>query len=224
MSITYNKQGKIVLEPTAGNILGITEIVLLYFENTMADLEDEFPQLDQKELRRLASDSVESKIERVSKAVEESCRKAMMTLPEDALRRDLVGRILFHRLEEQLSDNMKNELGFSRSYIAPVLKTVRGIIGETQYNNLNEHSIRPSLEYCVVHELDKSEISWETFYSLNLVSLLLVRIKNIIKIWLSKDPERMSQFIEIVNDHNINKSHPFGPNDFQMLMKAWGVQ
>lgn len=223
MSITYNPQGKITLEPTKGNVLGITEIVLQHFERTLKHLEKSNASLSPEALRQLARDTLEQNIEEVTERVLESCRNAMMSRPEDALRRDLVGRILFHRLEDKLTNDMENANGFPRAFTSPVLKTVRAIIGDTHYNNLNEHSARPSLEYCVVHELGESRISWEDFYSQNLVSILLVRIKNLVNRWMHAEPGRKRLFMETVNAHLEKSEWSFGDKDFQMLMETWGV-
>lgn len=223
MSITYNAQGKITLEPTNGNILGITEIVLQRFERTVTRLEAAHPHLDGPAIRRMARDLLEQNIETVTAAVRDSCRKAMMTRPEDALRKDLVGRILFHRMEDMLTDDMHSEKGFARAFTEPVLMTVRDIIGDTHYDNLNEHSARPSLEYCVVHELGASKISWEDFYNQNLVGILLVRIKNLVKRWLAADPGHKRRFIDSVNQHMAHGGPHFDERNFQTLMRVWGV-
>lgn len=224
MSISLNPQGKITLEPTNGNVLGITEIVLQHFEKTIHEMEERHPSASGEELRALARDELEKNIHRVTEVIADSCRKAMMSRPEDALRKDLIGRILIHRLEDSLSNDLTCDKSFPRQFIPAILRTVRAIIGETHYNNLNEHSVRPSLEYCVVHELGQSKISWDDFYNQNLVSILLIRIKNIIKRWLLDEDGRLDLFMETINAH-LEEEHAgyFTYEHCRLLLESWGL-
>lgn len=224
MSISYNQNGKIVFEPTDGNVLGLTEIVLRHFEKTIRMLEKDHPGLSHAEYRRRAREAIETDIQPLTKVVLESCRKAMEYRPDSLLRQDLVGRILFHRLEAYITQREGEEQKFPRSFIKPVLRTMRTIIGEANYETLNELSARPSLEYCVVHELRGSSISWEEFYQQNLVNILMIRIKNILKRWLEEEPERQALFLETVNTHiKSGGTRSFTEQDFKLLMGSWGV-
>lgn len=225
MSIQLNQQGKITLEPTNGNVLGITEIVLQHFEKTLLELQERHPELLPDALRAMARDELEKNIQRVTEVVVDSCRKAMMSRPEDALRKDLVGRILIHRLESRLGDDLTCTKNFPRQFIPAILNTVREIIGDTHYNNLNEHSVRPSLEYCIVHELGQSKIAWDDFYNQNLVSILLIRLKNIIKRWLQATPTRLQEFIDTVNAQLETEHHGFfNQVHCELLLDSWGLK
>lgn len=220
MSITYNPQGRISLEPTRGNLLGLTEIVLRYYERTLTELERNYPHYEPERLRAMARDWLEQHIDLVTETVHQACREAMMARPEDSLRRDLLGRILFHRLEHRFGDDPSDATSFYRGFVPAVLHAVRAIIGETQYDNLNEHSARPSLEYCTIHELSATKINWDDFYNQNLVNILLVRIRNLLRRWLS-EPARDQRFMDLVNEHM--DSVVFGPSHFTMLITAWGL-
>ncbi len=220
MSISYNPQGRISLEPTRGNLLGLTDIVLRYYERTLAELERSHPHYEPEQLRAMARDWLDQHMDLVTEAVQQACREAMMAGPEDRLRRDILGRILFHRLEHRFSDDPHDLTGFFRGFVSPVLQVMRAIIGESQYDNLNEHSARPSLEYCTIHELSATKINWDDFYNQNLVNILLVRIRNLLRRWLS-EPAAPQRFIDLVNQHTA--SALFGTAHFAMLMTAWGL-
>ncbi len=221
MSITYNPQGRITLEPTRGNLLGLTKILLRTYERTIEDLERTHPQHEPARLRAMARDWLEQHIDQVTETVQQACREAMMARPEDTLRRDLLGRILFHRLEDRFGDDPVDETTFFRGFVQPVLLVVRELIGETQYDNLNEYSARPSLEFCTVHELSASKVNWDDFYNQNLVNILLVRIRNLLRRWLSA-PDQDLRFIALVNAH-LDGSVKFETRHFTMLISAWGL-
>jgi len=222
MSIEYGKDGQIVLHLTNGNVRGIAELVKQRFEDVLAQKELH-SEGSPRDLRNQAWDEIIADIKGLSQLIHDSSCHALKTSPQSPSRHDLLGRMLMFPLEPHMSNDPTDKDGFPRQFIAPVLEIMKKIIGEDRYKNINDFSVKPSLDFCIVHDLQRSVIDWDEFYNQSLISLLRTRVRNALKRWLDEGEHRPELFMSMVNESLSEDSgvRPFGATDWALLQRCW---
>ncbi|MDJ0842436.1 MAG: hypothetical protein QNK37_38395 [Acidobacteriota bacterium] len=223
MTIKFGKDGKITIEPTPGNVKAIAELVLQQFEERLASRQRKNPDWSPEKQRKFARRDLIKNADELTNQVIEICRQALKARPEHH-RHDLLGRLLMRPIEPHMSDDADDTEKLPRQLIKPVLAAVRTIMGEVSYSNLNEFSVKPSLEFCVVHDLERAVIDWDEFYNQNLVNILLIRLRNALKRWAADQEDVPEAFTRLVNNkREADNRSLFVPAHWHLLKQDWEI-
>lgn len=223
MSIKYGKDGKVVLELTEGNVRGLAELVLQHYEEKWDALAATKPGISRKEGRSRALASLMFDIDTLKTNIEAACKAALGGRPDTSDRADLLGRLLIRPVEPFFTDEADAADGVPRHLIGSILGAIREILGEESYHRLNEFSVKPSLEYCLVHDLETAQIDWEEFYSRNLSNLLMIRFRNVVRQWMKDQESPAHAFAKLVNKtyEPYGDERAFRPDDWEFLCNGW---
>lgn len=212
MGIELTGGGDFKLEVTPNNIERIAD-------GLIALLREHYAPLVEPVHHGALQDAVSELVPELTARIKAECRKAFQAEPDLNQRKDLMGRVLIHKILVDISEDERRVDLFTHQWARPLLFAVRSALGEERYDFLNNVLRNTLLNHCVVRDLKTSTVNWNEFYNEKMIDISLKKTK-LLRNQLENEADGRKKFLDNINSQ-IEEGPPFSEEDLDIALHAW---